>query len=189
MPLGLGATTLYFMTTSQKCSSCTLPSPTLRNPSVLSRLKICERHHLNDLKIIPLHHCENLQAAVCVENCCKAAMIPNQKCQKKKYQWLAKVSKNYYGEGRKMQQRKCTCRRMLNIDSDQRGRIGETVIFTEVVFFDSLFCWFSPPACVGVARFGMYLVTGNTGCPYIFCSSLLLSKALNPPQKAEWEKE
>ena len=110
-----------------------------------------------------------------------------KKCQKK-YQWLAKVSKNYYDEGRKMQQRKCTCRRMLNIDSDQRGRIGETVIFTEVVFFDSLFCWFSPPACVGVAGFGMYLVTGNTGCPYIFCSSLLLSKALNPPQKS-WVRE
>lgn len=51
---------------------------------MLSRLKICERHHLNDLKIIPLHHCENLQAAVCAENCCKAAMIPNQKCQQKK---------------------------------------------------------------------------------------------------------
>lgn len=54
--------------------------------------------------------------------------------------------------------------------------------FTDVF----LFLWFSLAACVGVAGFGMYLVTGNTGCPcFLFSPSLLLSKAQNPLQKAE----
>lgn len=38
-----------------------------------------------------------------------------------------------------MQQRKCRCRRWLNIAGAKRGRIGETVIFTEVGFFYSPF--------------------------------------------------
>lgn len=68
--------------------------------------------------------------------------------------------------------------RRFNIDADKRGRMRETAI-SHRLFFLFPFSLVSPPARVGVAAFGMHLVTGNAGrpsffVPVCFCPKLLI---------------